>query len=81
MSQKIRGVDFVTIEIYGLMQSYNATVEECQIFIDKVESLKKYNAKVLEHRKDTGYIDVMLTPKNEDKRKFIKDITEDGFID
>jgi hypothetical protein len=81
MSQKIRGVDFVTIEIYGLMQSYNATVEECQIFIDKVESLKKYNVKVLEHRKDTGYIDVMLTPKNEDKRKFIKDITEDGFID
>lgn len=81
MNQKIRGVDFVTVEVYGFLQSYDATIEECQKIIDKSGTFRDYTATVLEHRKDTGYIDVMLTPKNGDKKKFIKDIEEDGFID
>jgi hypothetical protein len=43
----IRGIDFVTIEVYGLMQSYNATIEECQVLVDKVQSLKHYQVKVI----------------------------------
>jgi hypothetical protein len=77
----IRGVDFVTIEIYGLMQGYNATIEECQLLIDKVESLKYYKPKVLNHNQNTGYIDVALYPKDDDKRKFIKNLKADGFIE
>jgi len=77
----IRGIDFVTIEIYGLMQSYNATIEECQVLVDEVKSLQHYEVKVLNHNQDTGYIDVALRPKNGNKRKFIKDLKEDGYID
>lgn len=77
----IRGVDYVTIEIYGLMQSYNATIEECQALVDKVDSLKHYQVKVLRHNQDTGYIDVALYPKDKDKRKFIKYLQDDGYID
>lgn len=77
----IREIDFVTIEIYGLMQSYDATIDECQTLVDKVESLKHYEAKVLNHRQDTGYIDIALYPKNGDKRKFIKNLKDDGYID
>jgi hypothetical protein len=79
--EKIRGVDYVTIEIYGLLQSYNASVDDCQVLVDKIQSLKHYSVKVLEHRKDTGFIDVMLTPKDQDKRKFIKNLKEDGYIE
>jgi len=77
----IRGIDFVTIEIYGLMQSYNATIEECQALVDEVKSLQHYEVKVLNHNQDTGYIDVALCPKNGNKRKFIKDIKDDGYIE
>jgi len=77
----IRGIDFVTIEIYGLMQSYNATIEECQILVDNIQSLKHYEVKVLNHQQDTGYIDVALYPKDNNKRKFIKDLKDDGYID
>lgn len=77
----VRGIDFVTIEVYGLMQSYNATIEECQELIDKVQSLKHYEVKVLNHQQDTGYLDVALYPKDGDKRKFIKYIKEDGYIE
>lgn len=76
----IRGIDFVTIEIYGLMQSYDATVEECQVLVDKIDSLKHYQVKALNHRQDAGYIDVGLYPKNGDKRRFIKNIKDDGYI-
>lgn len=79
--KEIRGIDFVTIEIYGLMQSYNATIEECQVLVDKIASLNEYEVKVLNHQQDTGYIDVALYPKNGDKRRFIKNIKEDGYID
>lgn len=79
--KEIRGIDFVTIEIYGLMQSYNATIEECQVLVDKIASLSEYDVKVLNHQQDTGYIDVALYPKNGDKRRFIKNIKEDGYID
>ena len=76
----IRGIDFVTIEIYGLMQSYNATIKECQELVNKVESLKHYEAKVLNHQQDTGYIDVALYPKDADKRRFIKNLKDNGYI-
>jgi len=77
----IRGIDFFTIEVYGLMQSYNATIEECQRLVNKVESLKKYDLEVLNHQQDTGYIDIALYPKNGDKRKFIKNLKDDGLIE
>jgi hypothetical protein len=63
------------------MQSYNATIEECQTLVDKIDSLKHYEVKVLNHQQDTGYIDVALYPKDGDKRKFIKNIKEDGYIE
>jgi hypothetical protein len=77
----IRGIDFFTIEVYGLMQSYNATIEECQLLVNKIESLKKYDLEVLNHQQDTGYIDIALYPKNGDKRKFIKNLKDDGLIE
>lgn len=77
----IRGVDYVTIEIYGLMQSYNATIEECQELVDRLDGLKHYKVKVLNHNQNTGYIDVALYPKDDNKRKFIKQLAEDGYID
>lgn len=77
----IRGIDYFTIEIYGLMQSYDATIEDCQLLVDKVDSLSNYDAKVLNHNKDTGYIDVALYPKNGDKRRFISDLKDDGYTD
>jgi hypothetical protein len=77
----IRGIDFFTIEVYGLMQSYNATIEECQLLVNKIESLKKYDLQVLNHQQDTGYIDIALYPKNGDKRKFIKNLKDDGLIE
>ena len=77
----IRGIDYVTIEVYGLMQSYNATIEECQVLVDRVNRLKNYKIEVLNHNQDTGYIDVALYPKDDDKRKFIKYLKEDGYID
>ncbi len=77
----IRGIDFVTIEVYGFLQSYDATIEECQRLIEANNNFASYDVKVLNHQKDTGYIDVALYPKNGNKRKFIKDIKEDGYID
>ena len=77
----IRGIDYVTIEIYGLMQSYNATLEECQKLIDNVDSLKHYKVKVLNHNQDTGYIDVALYPNDQGKRQFIKNLKDDGYIE
>lgn len=81
MREKIRGIDYVTIEVYGLMQGYNASIEECQILVDRIVHLKKYDAKVLNHQQDTGYIDVVLYPKGTDKREFIKNLKEDGYIE
>ena len=80
MSQ-IRGIDYITIEVYGLMQSYSASIEECQIFIGILGTFSRYEFKVLNHRQDTGYIDVALYPKNGDKRQFIKNIKEDGYTE
>lgn len=83
MSQekKIRGIDYVTIEVYGLMQNYSASIEECQSIIEMLETFDRYNYQVLNHQQDTGYIDVALYPKDEDKRKFIKNLKEDGYIE
>lgn len=77
----IRGVDYVTIEIYGLLQSYEANIEECQALVENVPTLQRYEVKVLGHREDTGFIDVALYPKYDDKRRFIKYLKEDGFIE
>lgn len=77
----IRGIDFVTIEVYGLLQSYNATIEDCQILVEHIESLKKYEVKVLAHRQDSAFIDVALYPKNGNKEKFIKDLKDDGLAE
>jgi hypothetical protein len=77
----IRGIDFITLEIYGLMQSYDASIEECQLLVNAVVHLNRYEVKVLRHRQDSGFIDIALYPKNGDKRKFIKLLKEDGFVD
>lgn len=79
--KKIRGIDYVTIEVYGFMQSYAASIEECQRFIKILGTFNDYEFEVLNHNIDTGYIDIALYPKDGDKRKFIKDIKRDGYID
>lgn len=77
----IRGIDYVTIEVFGLGQPYKASIQECQELIDENPTFKDFDAKVLQHREGTGYIDVALYPKNGDKRKFIKDAKKYGYID
>jgi hypothetical protein len=80
-TEKIRGIDYVTIEVYGLMQSYSASIEECQIVIGILGTFNRYEFKVLNHQQDTGFIDIALFPKDGDKRKFIKNLKEDGYIE
>lgn len=74
----IRGVDYVTIELFGLNQSSMADIEECQELLDESPMFDDFEAVVLNHRKHTGYIDVALYPKDDNKRKFIKDIKKFG---
>lgn len=74
----IRGIDYVTIEVYGLVQSGNASLDECQVALDNNPMFKDFKAEALNHRRGTGYVDVALYPKDGDKRKFIQDIKEMG---
>jgi hypothetical protein len=80
MNQKImiRGIDFVTIEVYGLSQSGGAGLEECQGLLEESDMFDNFKVEALNHRKETGYIDVALYPKNGDKKKFIEDIKKFG---
>ena len=74
----IRGVDYVTIEVYGLNQSGMADLEECQGLLDENPMFNNFKVKALHHRKGTGYVDVALYPKDGDKRKFIEDVKKFG---
>jgi|TARA_R110000796_G_scaffold133846_1_gene249505 hypothetical protein len=74
----IRGIDFVTVELYGLNQSTMADIEECQVLLDESKILSSFKAEVLNHRRETGYLDVALYPKDGNKRKFIEDIKKYG---
>jgi hypothetical protein len=74
----IRGVDFVTIEVYGLNQSGMADLEECQGLLEENPMFKNFVVEALNHRRGTGYVDVALYPKDGDKRKFIEDIKKFG---
>jgi hypothetical protein len=76
--EMIRGVDFITIEVYGLNQSSAASVEECQELLDDYDILKDFKSKVLEHRKGTGFVDVALFPKDNNKREFIEHLKKLG---
>jgi len=80
MSQKIRGIDYVTIEVFGMNQGYMDSEEECKALIEEQGVFNDFDFEVLQHRKGTGFIDVALYPKNGDKRKFIKDIKKYGYI-
>ena len=74
----IRGIDYITIEVYGLVESGNASLYECQVALDNNPRFDKFIAEALNHRRGTGYVDVALYPKDGDKRKFIQDIKEMG---
>jgi hypothetical protein len=74
----IRGIDYVTIEVFGLNQSGEASLEECQGLLDVNPMFKEFRAEALNHRRGTGYVDVALYPKDGDKRKFIEDIKKYG---
>lgn len=74
----IRGIDFVTIEVFGLNQSGMADLEECQGLLDESLMFIDFKTEALNHRRGTGYVDVALYPKDGDKRKFIKDIKKFG---
>jgi hypothetical protein len=78
MSQKIRGIDYVTIEFFGLNQGFMDSEEECQALLEERGTLKDFYFEVLRHRKGTGYVDVALYPKNGDKEKFINDLKKWG---
>ncbi len=81
MSQKIRGIDYVTIEIFGINQGYMDSEDECKVLIEEKGVFKDFEFEVLQHRKGTGFIDVALYPKNGDIRKFIKDIKKYGYVE
>ena len=76
-----RGVDYVTVEVRGLNQGAFDSIEKCQALLDERRVFKDFDAKVLNHRMGTGYIDVVLYPKNGDKDKFLKDIKRYGYAD
>jgi hypothetical protein len=81
MSQKIRGIDYVTIEFFGLDQGFMDSEEECQALLEERGTLEDFDFEVLNHRKGTGYIDVALYPKNGDKEKFIEDLKKWGLYE
>jgi hypothetical protein len=74
----IRGIDYITIEIFGLVEYADATLEECQRVLDANPRFDNFKTEVLNHRRGTGYVDVALYPKDGDKRKFIEDIKNMG---
>jgi hypothetical protein len=74
----IRGIDYVTIEVFGVNQSPHADLEECQGLLEESDRFTNFRVEALNHRKGTGYIDVALYPKDGDKRKFIEDIKKFG---
>lgn len=74
----IRGIDYVTIEVFGLNQSSGADLEECQGLLEESDRFTNFKVEALNHRKGTGYVDVALYPKDGDKRKFIEDIKKFG---
>ena len=74
----IRGIDYVTIEVFGLNQSSEAELEECQGLLEESGRFNDFRVEALNHRINTGYIDVALYPKDGDKRKFIEDIKKFG---
>ena len=76
--EKIRGIDFITIEIFGLNQGFLDDKEMCQALLEERGTLSDFDFEVLEHRKGTGYIDVALYPKDGNKRKFINDLKKWG---
>ena len=74
----IRGIDFATIEVFGLNQSGMASLEECQGLLDENPMFDDFKAEAVNHRRGTGYVDVVLYPKDGNKRKFIEDIKRLG---
>jgi hypothetical protein len=74
----IRGIDYVTIEVFGMNQSAYASLEECQGLLEESGRFDNFRVEALNHRVNTGYIDVALYPKDGDKRKFIEDIKKFG---
>jgi hypothetical protein len=81
MSQKIRGVDYVTIEFFGLNQGFMDSEEECQALLEERGTLKDFDFEVLIHRKGTGFVDVALYPKAGDKEGFINNLKKFGLGD
>jgi hypothetical protein len=77
----IRGVDYITIEVFGINQSFMATIEECQELVDENDMFKDFKAEVLNHRKGTGYIDLALYPKDGDIRAFIAEVKKRGLYE
>lgn len=80
MSQ-IRGIDYVTIEFFGLNQGYMDSEQECQALLEENGTLNDFQFEVLNHRKGTGYIDVALYPKDGNKEKFIEDLKKWGLYE
>ncbi len=76
--EKIRGIDFVTIEVFGLNQGYLDTKEDCEALLKERGVFIDFDIEVLQHRSGTGFVDVALYPKDGDKRKFINDLKKWG---
>jgi hypothetical protein len=74
----IRGIDYITIEVLGLAQSSQVGLDECQEMLDNDDKFKNFKVEALNYRRDSGYIDVALYPKDGDKRKFIEDLKKIG---
>lgn len=73
----IRGIDYVTIEVFGINKSSEASLEVCQGLLEESGRFDNFRIEALNHRAN-GYIDVALYPKDGDKRKFIEDIKKFG---
>ncbi len=78
---QVRGIDYVTIEVFGINQGYMDSEQECKLLLEERGTLKDFEFEVLNHRKGTGYIDVALYPKNGDKEKFIEDLKKWGLYE
>lgn len=74
----IRGIDYVTVEVAGIGKQYHNTLEECNELLNKFPMFREFDTTVLESRND-GFVDVLLKPKDGDKKKFISELNKFGY--
>jgi len=74
----IRGIDYATVEVAGIGKNYSHTLEQCNEMLNNFPIFREFETTVLQSRND-GFVDVLLKPKDGDKKKFIKNLRNIGY--